>query len=147
MEAIKLYFRTLKGPNGKSLGLRFTHLLVPAAREEEARDFFERDMLLEAVTNVAGTENVGGVTRKNRHFNTVSIVVGDELASDDLIYPMALNTSAYPWIVQDGGTPEEIRQDKSSYLYQSKLMVGVSYILELATRAALPQGIARVNLG
>jgi hypothetical protein len=58
LKAAKLRFRQRKGPNGKPMGLRVTHMLVPAAREEEAKDFLESDNLVIAVQNVGATENV-----------------------------------------------------------------------------------------
>lgn len=144
---LKQHFRDLKGPNGKPLGTRLTHLLVPAAREEEAKDFLERDMLIKAVTNVAGNENVAAAAERNRHYGTVELIVADELTSDDLVYAFALNKPGLkPWIVQSEGAPEQIVHDESDAMYKSTLMVGLSYILRGNAAAALPHPIARVTL-
>lgn len=148
MSAAKLSFRSRKGPNGKPMKLQMTHLLVPAALEEAAKDYLERDNLIQAVTNVAGTENVAAAVQRNRHYGTVTLVVGDELVDDDVVYALALGKPGLvPWIVQTQGAPEEIVQDKSSYLYQSSLKVGVSYILRGAAGLALPHCIDRYTIG
>lgn len=148
MSAAKLSFRSRKGPNGKPMKLQMTHLLVPAALEEAARDYLERDNLIQAVTNVQGTENVAAAVQRNRHYGTVTLVVGDELEDDDVVYALALGKPGLvPWIVQTQGAPEEIVQDKSSYLYQSQLKVGVSYILRGAAGLALPHCIDRYTIG
>jgi hypothetical protein len=133
----KKNFRLINGPNGKPLGLRMTHLGVPAALEETARDLLERDMLLETVGS-------SFAAMPNRHKGTVKLVVLDELTNASKWYPMALNKPGmYPWIVQDEGTPEEIRHDKTSALYQTQLKIGVAYILRGNGRLALPQAMQR----
>jgi hypothetical protein len=144
--AAKLRFRQRKGPNGKPMGLRLTHMIVPPAREEEARDFFERDTLLQTVENALGTENVGGVALNNRHKGTVEIVVADELTSDDVIYTIANAGRVFPWVIQDGGSPEEIRYDKDSDFYKNTGKIGVKYVLLAAAAAALPHAIERITL-
>ncbi len=129
----KQYFRDIKAANGKSLGLRMTHLLVPAALEETARDLLERDLIVES-----------GAAVDNRHKGSVKIVVGDELGSDLIWYPLALNKPGMkPWIVQDEGSPEEIRQDKTDALYKTTLKVGLAYVLRGNGVLALPHCVQR----
>ena len=131
----KAYFRKIKAPNGKPLGLRMTHVLVPAALEETAKDRLEQDMVIQAVGSTYGAVD-------NRHKGTVKIIVSDELADDSKWYPLALNKPGMvPWIVQDEGAPEEIRSDKTSHLYQTTLKVGVAYVLRANGVLALPQRI------
>ncbi len=133
----KAYFRKIKAPNGKPLGLRMTHVLVPAALEETAKDRLEQDMVIQAVGSTYGAVD-------NRHKGTVKIIVSDELADDSKWYPLALNKPGMvPWIVQDEGAPEEIRSDKTSHLYQTTLKVGVAYVLRGNGVLALPQCMQR----
>lgn len=129
----KKNFRKIKAPNGKPMGLRMTHLLVPAALEETARDLLERDLIVESNAAV-----------DNRHKGTVKLVVSDELTSDVQWYPLALNKPGmHPWIVQDEGAPEEIRHDKTSALYETQLKIGVAYILRGNGTLALPHCVQR----
>jgi phage major head subunit gpT-like protein len=133
----KQYFRDIKSPNGKPMGLRMTHVLVPAAQEETWKDLLENDLLIDTVGTSFGAIN-------NRHKGTVKLVVSDELTSDAYWYPLALNKPGMvPWIVQDEGAPEEIRSDKTSSMYQTTLKVGVAYILRGNGALALPQCIQR----
>lgn len=135
----KKNFRKIKAPNGKPLGLRMTHVLVPAALEETAKDLLEQDMIIQAIG--AGA-NFGAVD--NRHKGTVKIIVSDELASDVIWYPLALNKPGmFPWVIQDEGAPEEIRSDKTSHLYATTLKVGIAYILRGNGALALPQCVQR----
>lgn len=138
LAAAKTRFRKIKGANGKPLGLRLTHILAPPAQEETWRDILERDLIIES----NGANNFGTVN--NRHKGTVKLLIADELTNDDKFYPLALNkTGMYPWIVQDEGTPEEIRHDKTSALYQQQLKVGIAYILRGNGALALPQCVQR----
>ena len=129
----KQNFREILGPNGKPLGLRMTHVLVPPSQEETWRDILERDLIVDS-----------GAAVDNRHKGTVKLIVGDELSDADLWYPLALNKPGMkPWIVQDEGSPEEIRQDKTSALYATTLKVGVAYILRGNGALALPHCVQR----
>jgi phage major head subunit gpT-like protein len=133
----KTNFRDIKGPNGKPLGLRMTHLLVPAALEETAKDLLEQDMVIQAIGSTFAAVD-------NRHKGTVKLLVSDELTNDSKFYPLALNKPGmFPWIVQDEGAPEEIRQDKNDQLYKTTLKVGVAYILRGNGVLALPQCVQR----
>lgn len=146
VKAVKLAFRQRKASNGRSMGLRWTHVLVPAAREEEAQDFFQSDALILALENKAGTENVAAVGTNNRHKGTVQVVVCDELTSDDDLFALDASSGAYPWILQDGGAPEEIRYDKTDALYKDSGMIGMKYVLLMGVAAMLPHAIQRIRL-
>jgi phage major head subunit gpT-like protein len=129
----KVGFRSIKAPNGKPLGLRLTHVLVPAALEETARAIRDRSLI------VSGNAAVDNIDK-----GTFEIIVSDELTSDAKWYPLALNKPGmYPWICQDEGAPEEIRSDKSSHLYATTLKVGVAYILRGNGALALPHCVQR----
>ena len=152
------HFRSLVGPNGRPLGLRFGGFLVPAAQEEAALDAFARDAIIDLVTNVAGSENVGGVAMQNR-FSGTKVVVADELTGtlpsgasgdSDTVYAFAVKeggAKAPPaWVVQRRGVPEEIRYEKTDQLYKDSGLVGVKYVLRMAAAAALPHAIVRIDL-
>lgn len=142
----KQQFRSIKGANGKPLGLRMTHFMVPAAREEEAKEFLEQDMLIEAVTNVAGSENVAAGMQRNRHKGTVQLIVSDELTDDNDVYCFAMNKPGmYPWVVQTS-SPEEFIHDKSSALYELEHKVGVRFMVRAAANLALPHCVQRYTL-
>jgi len=139
LKTAKQNFRGIKGANGKPLGLRMTHVLAAAAQEEVWKDLLEQDMIIQAIGD--GTQ-FGAVP--NRHKGTVKLVISDELASDDEWYPLALNKPGMaPWIVQDEGSPEEIRHDKTDALYKTTLKVGIAYILRGNGVLALPHCMQR----
>lgn len=144
IKILKAKFRARKGPNGKPMGLRFDTLVVPAAREEEAKDFFESDNLILAVLN--GATTVGGVPTNNRHKGTVNVVVGDELTNADKLYALDSRSGARPWIIQTSGSPEEITYDESSDFYKDTGKVAKKYVLKMGVAAALPQAIELVDL-
>lgn len=144
--AAKQRFREINGANGKPMGLRMTTLLVPPSREQEALDFFEDDRKLVALRNHADTDNVAAVTLKNRHAGTVEVQVCDELNSDDVVYAIAGGTAAFPWVVQDGGAPEQIVYDESDELYKSQGKIGLKYVILMGVKAAMPHSIQRITL-
>lgn len=131
------HFDGLKAPNGKSLGLRMTHVLHHSSKREVWREILEKDLIIQAVGTAFGSVN-------NLYKGIVVPIACDELTDDDAWYPLALNKPGMkPWIVQDQGSPEEIRQDKTDALYKTTLKVGIAYILRANGELALPQCIAR----
>jgi phage major head subunit gpT-like protein len=133
LKLAKKKFRSIKGANGRPLGLRMTHVLVPAAQEEAWRDLLEQDLILQ-----------NGIAVDNRQKGTVKLIIGDELDDDAKWYPLALNKpGVIPWVVQDQGAPEEIRSDKDSHLYKTTLKVGVAYIIRGNGALALPHAVQR----
>jgi hypothetical protein len=147
--SVNSHFRAIKGPNGKPLGLRFGGggtLLLPATREELFKDVLSQDTLINALRNVAGTENVAAVQKSNVYKGT-KYIVADELASQDYFYCFATGKPGlHPWVVQQGSAPEEIVHDKSSELYKRSLKVGVAYIGQMAVAACLPHPVLRVQI-
>lgn len=130
-------FRDIKAPNGKPLGLRMTHVLVPPAQEGTWKNILEQDMIIQAVGSA-----FGAVT--NRFKGTIKLIVSDELTDDSQWYPLALNKPGmFPWIVQDQGAPEEILSDKTSALYQQTLKVGIAYVTRGNGALALPHCVQR----
>lgn len=142
MRAALQRFRTKKAANGKPLGLRLTHMLVPPDLEQDAKDFLESDHMRLAL--LAGGSNTNELT-SNRYKNIVQLEVCDELTSATTFYLIAAN-GPKPWILQDGGSPEEIRFDKTDALYKQTGLVGVKYILQMAAAAALPHAIERITI-
>ncbi len=137
LKLAKEYFRSIKAANGKPLGLRMTHVLAPAAQEETWKDILEQDLVIQTLGGVGGAVD-------NRHKGTVKLIVSDELASDSIWYPLALNKPGMkPWIVQDEGSPEEIRQDKTDSLYKTTLKVAIAYVLRGNGVLALPHCMQR----
>lgn len=133
----KSRFRAVKGPGGKPLGLRLTHILCPSVQEEEWRTLLERDLIVEAMGG-------GAAAVDNRFKGTVKLIVSDELTSDQKWYALALNKPGmWPWIVQDSGAPEEIIHDKTSHLYKTTLKIGIAYILRGNGGLALPHCVQR----
>jgi hypothetical protein len=146
VSVVKTRFAAKKGPNGELMGLQFNTLFVPPALAEVFKSFFESDTLVITVANAAGTENVGGVPTNNRHKGTVNLVVLDELIDTNMVYPFDANAGIPAWIVQDAGSPEEIRFDKDSDFYKNTYKVGVKYLDEVGVGAALPHAIERVTV-
>lgn len=152
-ETISDYFRDMKGPNGKPMGLRMNggNFLVPGTREQLFKKALEQDTLIRTV-NAAGAVNPGSggvaaVTQSNLHKGTMGYIVGDELTEANYFYAIASGRPGlYPWVVQVGGAPEEIVHDKSSELYKRHLRVGVAYVGQANAAAALPHLIARVQI-
>lgn len=140
-------FLNRPGPNGRPMGLAPTHVLAPTALAKTARKYLEADNLLVAVTNQAGSENVGGVMRQNFYKGAVELVVCPELQDSNMVYFVDANASAFPWILQDGGAPEEIRYDESDAKYKDEGKIAVKYILEMGVAAALPHAIQRYTIG
>lgn len=142
---LKEYFRSVKGPNGKPLGLRLGSLLVPPALEEQFRDLLELDTVVRAIRNVGKDENVAAVTVNNRHKGTVGLEVGDELEDANMVYAFAA-AGPPPWVLQTTGTPEEIRFDKDSDSWKHTGDLGLKYTGQAGVVGALPHGIARVTI-
>lgn len=142
------HFSEIDGPNGKPLGLTFAgggSLLVPSTRRTLFKKALEEDTLVQAVTNVAGTENVGGVVMRNRYKGT-SYTVGRELTSQNYFYAFAAGKPGlYPWVVQQGSV-EEFVHDKSSHMYKTSLQIAIAYVGPANVAAALPHNIARVEI-
>lgn len=133
----KQYFRDIKAPNGKPLGLRMTHVLAPAALEETVRSVLDQDLVVQAIGSTFGAVD-------NRHKGSVVPIFSDELTDDSKWYPLALNKPGmYPWICMDEGTPEEIRHDPDGHFYKTTLKVGLAYILRGNAGLALPHCVQR----
>lgn len=152
-ETLSTYFRGIKGPGGKPLGLRMSggNFLVPGAREMLFKKALENDTLIRAVSNAgvpdASSGVVAAVTQNNIHKGTMGYTVADELTEANYFYAIAAGKPGlHPWVVQQGSAPEEIVHDESSELYKRSLQVGVAYVGQANVAAALPHRIVRVQI-
>ncbi len=133
LETAMTNFRKIKGPNGKPLGLRLTHLLVPPALEGVARKLLTDDFIISAIGDAFGP-----VPNPYKSMG-IKLIVSDELTDDDKWYALALNKPGmYPWIVMEETAPEPIVSDKTDPLYKTTLKVGIAYILRGNGGLALP---------
>lgn len=147
------YFRAIKGPNGKPLGLRLAGgtCLVPPTRENLFKKALELDTVIRAVSNAGvpdATANVvASVTEANMWKSAVKYTVTDESSQADYFYVIAAGKPGlHPWVVMQGASLEEIQNDKSSDFYKRTLKVSVAEIGELNAAAALPHRILRVHI-
>jgi hypothetical protein len=136
------YFRTLPGANGRVMGLQLSDVIVPAALEETFKVILNSDLMYNAY--LAGASNTN-IVSSNLYKGAVNLVVAPELEDDNVVYWVAKNGPA-PWILKDGGSPEEIVYDKSSDHYKNTGYIGLKYVLKMGTAAALPHAIARQTI-
>jgi hypothetical protein len=142
------YFRSIKGPNGKFAGRRPTHILVPGSMEQTAAAFFSSESMYNAILVGAGNTNLqtnnlyGGSKPKFK----IEVVVADELTTAGVCYFIDAN-GPKPWVIQDGGAPEEIVYDMNSELYKANGFLGLKFILTQGVGAALAQSICRMHIG
>jgi hypothetical protein len=131
------YFRAIKAANGKPAGFRLTHILAPSVWEEELRDILEQGLIVQA-------DGASFAAVDNRQRGRAQLIISDELTHATRWYPLALNKpGAFPWIVQDQGAPEEIRNDKDSDHYKRTLKVSIGYVLRGNGALALPHCVQR----
>ncbi len=64
----------------------------------------------------------------------------------DKVYFINANHGAKPWVLQDGGAPEEISYDKTSDFYKDSGRLGKKFVLLMDLIACLPHAITRVDL-
>lgn len=137
------YFASLKGPNGRFAGRAPTDLLVPASLYQTARKFFESEQMYNAV--LASGSNTNQVSN-NLYLRAINVVQCNELQSVGVCYFIDRN-GPKPWVIQDGGEPEEIQYDLTSELYKAQGKIGVKYILTQGVGAAVAQSIVRMHIG
>jgi hypothetical protein len=147
MEAASIAAAARKAPNGEQMSVDWTHLLVPRALKEQAKNFFESDLMRAAILEGGvGSQKNTQLTTNNRWKGTTQLVYCDELRDADMIYFVDANHPAKPWILQDGGEIERMTLDKSSALYERTGKVGMKFKLELNAAACLPHAIQRVQI-
>lgn len=151
MRAVLKHGRTgIKGSNGQPMAISYTDVIVHPEHEQTAKDFLESDLMRAAFLEGGNGPNTQ-LTTNNRYKGVINLVVADELAQvsgvdPDLLYFVDRNSGAKPWILQDGGTPEETRFDADSEFCKNSGKVKVSYTMLMGVTAALPHAICRVNL-
>ncbi len=140
----------IKGANGQLMAVNYTDMLVHPNHEQTAKDFLESDLMRAAFLE-GGTGPNTQLTTNNRYKGIINLVVAQELAQvsgvdPDMVYFIDRNHRAKPWILQDGGTPEETMFDANSEYCKRTGKVRVNYGLLMGVTSALPHGILRVNL-
>lgn len=138
----------IKGANGQLMSVNYTDMIVHPKWAQLSKDFLGSDLM--RADFLAGSGNTQ-LTTNNRYKGIVNLVVADELAQiagvdPDKIYFVDRNCPAKPFIVQDGGTPEETRFDADSEYCKETGNVKVTYQLLMGVTGALPHGIVRVDL-
>lgn len=140
----------IKAANGTIMPINYTDMIVHPAKAQEAKDFLQSD-LMRATFLEGGTGPNTQLTTNNRYKGIINLVVADELAGvsgvdTDKVYFIDRNHPAKPWILQDGGTPEESMFDAQSEYCRRTGKVRVNYSLLMGVTAALPHAILRVDL-
>jgi hypothetical protein len=143
VEGVFNYFRSIKGPNGKFAGRKPTHVLVPGSMEQTANKFFESEQMYNAILAGASNTNLQG---NNIYYKKLEVVVADELSTAGVCYFIDAN-GPKPWVIQDGGAPEEIVYDMNSELYKAQGMLGLKFILTQGVGASIAQSICRMHIG
>jgi len=146
LTAVVGHFNTWKAANGKPMNFVPSHVLVPQGRLVAAQKFFARDTVVEILKNVAGSENVAAALSPNVFQNTIVPVKVNEFTDADYVYFVCASAGTKPWVLQDGGAPEEIIYDKTSDHYRDTLKVGIKYVLTQGVAGCLPHAILRVDL-
>jgi hypothetical protein len=155
---VKTYARSIKGPNGQSMGLSASGgtIICNGTREELIDEALKQDSVIKAISDdgkitppeAAGTV-VAAAVQANRHKGTMSYLVADELtsASDDYLYVVLNgNPECYPWVSMQGASPEEIISDKNDAKYKEHLKVSIAYVGDANVAAALPHRIVRYRI-
>lgn len=153
-KTVSEYFRKLKGPNGKPLGMKMGggEFLLPVEREELFKEVLESDDLVRAVSNtgvVDATSNVvAAIPRNNIYKGTFGRMTSDELADQDTFYAIAAggDPANVPWIVQKEASPEEIVFDKTTERWKETNKVSVGYRGKMNSAGCLPHRIVRVRI-
>lgn len=140
----------IKGANGQLMSVNYDNLIVHPNKAQEAKDFLQSDLMRAAFLE-GGTGPNTQLTTNNRYKGIINLVVADELAGvsgvdADKIYFVDSTHSAKPWIVQDGGTPQETAFDANSEYCKLTGKVRVNYKMLMGVTAALPHGVLRVDL-
>jgi hypothetical protein len=153
MRAVLKHGRTqIKGANGQPMGVNYDTVLVHPDWEQDAKDFLESDLMRAVfLEGGSGAQKNTQLTTNNRYKGIMNLVVLDELAQvsgvdTDKVYFVDSKHPAKPWILQDGGTPEEVMFDANSEFCKNTGMVKVNYILLAGVTGALPHPILRVDL-
>lgn len=150
-DEVSYRFSTIKGANGRPLGLKSGNVICPAQRENLFKNTLQFDTIVRTIDNVgtigATSGVVAGVPQNNIYKGTIGYVRADELEDQDHFYVRAApKPGMYPWAIQNGGAPEQFVWDKTSERYKSTLKVALSYVGELEAAAMMPHCIIRVEI-
>jgi len=138
-----LNLRLRKGPDGELLGLQMTDVIVPAAREQAFKKFLEADFMYNSALAQGANTNLVSANM----YRGINLVVAPELDSASTANVFFVDRNGPPpYILQDGGSPEEIRYDKDSELYKNTGTIGMKFVYLAGATGALPHGTVRVTL-
>lgn len=133
-------FRSIKGPNGKPLGVRFKNLLVPGVLEEAARRVSQQGTTPQAGPSVGGTQTFSQV---DNIYKGTPYQVGDTLTSATYWYAIGEKLGMQPWTLCDHGAPETLLFDKTSHLYQTQRKIGIASSFETTAALGFSQVVIR----
>ena len=151
------YAASVKGPNGKSLGITTSgsHILNPTSLTHEFKAYLENDTLITAISN-AGVQNatanvVAAANRKNLAYGQITGHEVNEFSVAngwDQVFFVVLggNSALYPWVALADSAPEESLFDKSSEFYKETRKVKVGYVGKANVGAAMPHKIVRYQI-
>ena len=129
------HFRSLNGPNGKTLNARGVAVGVPTARHEEFMEYIERDL----------NETSTGSTPDNYYNRVLEVVPMVELTDPNRVYFFGEKMGMYPWAVWRG-TPMVTTFDETSDKVKNSGRFEVHYDFRSGFAFAHPQTIAVATL-
>lgn len=135
--AVRTHFSGWKAANGEKMELVATDLLVPTGRVAAAEKYYGRDTIIEEGT-------AGVIQAPNIYQNAVKVHEVAKLTDADYVYYVCRQIPA--WVVQTGGTPDEIRFDKTSDSWKRDGLIKIGYRAIQGVAGLLPHGILRVDL-
>jgi hypothetical protein len=156
---VKQYARSIKGPNGQPMGFRATGgtILCNGNNEDLLDEALKLDTVIREIQadgvvappGAIASDTVAAVTQQNRHKNTMSYLVADELttASDDAIYvKLSGNAEAHGFVVMQEAQPEIIICDESDAKYKERLLVSYSAHGEAKAAAMMPHSWVKYTI-
>lgn len=149
-EDADVYYSAIMGPNGKPLGLSMDGgtVLHPNTLNSLFRKALEQDNTIVPVSNAGvpdATASVVAVAQQaNMWKGQVSRINARELTVGTVFYTVASGLpNAYPFVVLQGETPEEIIHDESSEMYKASLEVAYNSIGDVNGGAAMPHKLCK----
>src|SRR5690606_29387853 len=146
------YFQTLRGPNGKDLGLKFLdggRVLGARSYSKNLREVLEQDMLIRAVNSsgkAGATSSVVAAVPQRNPYQGIEFIAAPEISSTTYLYCFASNVPGlYPFVVQQSSL-NEVRFDKDSEHWKRTGKVAISYDGASNAAGALPHPILRVEV-
>jgi hypothetical protein len=147
------YFRGIKGPNGRPLGLTLEGgtCLIPPSRAYTFKRALTLDTVLRTISSAGALDQTANVvaleSENNLWKGSIGYTVTDESSQSTVFYVRANDhgRGLYPWVIAKGAV-EEIVNDKTSQRYKDTLKVSIAEILDMNAAAALPHAICKVTI-